>query len=60
MKARLWRNKADVDKFQEIVLPGNRNNTAIPVALGVCIDIAFVQKINVLRDLNFDEHVHHI
>ena len=39
--------KANVDKFQGIILSGVRNNTAIQVSLDD-VDIAFVQKIDVL------------
>ena len=53
--------KANVDKFQGIILSGGRNNTAIQVSLDD-VDIAFVQKIDVLGvcidgKLNFNEHV---
>ena len=53
--------KANVDKFQGIILSGGRNNTAIQVSLDD-VDIAFVQKIDVLgvcieRKLNSNEHV---
>ena len=56
--------KANADKFQGIVLPGNRKNTDVHVTLGD-IDIAFVQKIDVLGvcidgKLNFNEHVRRI
>ena len=39
--------KANADKFQRIVLPGNHKNTDVYVTLGD-IDIAFIQKIDVL------------
>ena len=50
--------KANVDKFQGIILSGGRNNTTIQVSLDD-VDIAFVQKIDVLgvcidRKLNFN------
>ena len=53
--------KANVDKFQGIILSGDRNNTAIRVSLDD-VDIAFVQKIDVLGvcidgKLIFNEHV---
>ena len=53
--------KANVDKFQGIILSGGRNNSAIQVSLDD-VDIAFVQKIDVLGvcidgKLNFNEHV---
>ena len=53
--------KANVDKFQGIILSGGRNNTAIQVSLDN-MDIAFVQNIDVLGvcidgKLNFNEHV---
>ena len=53
--------KANVDKFQGIILSGGRNNTAIQVSLDD-VDIAFVQKIDVLGvcingKLNFNEHI---
>ena len=53
--------KANVDKFQGIILSGGRSNTAIQVSLDD-VDIAFVQKIDVLGvcidgKLNFNEHV---
>ena len=53
--------KANVDKFQGIILSGGRNNTAIHVSLDD-MDIAFVPKIDVLGvcidgKLNFIEHV---
>ena len=53
--------KANVDKFQGIILSGGRNNTAIQFSLDD-VDIAFVQKIDVLGvcidgKLNFNEHV---
>ena len=56
--------KANVDKFQGIILSGGRNNTAIQVSLDD-VDIAFVQMIDVLGvcidgKLNFNEHVWHI
>ena len=64
MKPKLWLNgflKANVDKFQGIILSGGRNNTAIQVSLDD-VDIAFVEKIDVLGvcidgKLNFNEHV---
>ena len=56
--------KANADKFQGIVFPGNRINTDVHVTLGD-INIAFVQKIYVLGvcidgKLNFNEHVRRI
>ena len=56
--------KANADKFQGIVLAGNRKNTDVHVTLGDT-DIAFVQKIDVLGvcidgKLNFNEHVRRI
>ena len=39
--------KANVDKFQGIILSGGRNNTTVHVSLDD-VDIAFVQKIDVL------------
>ena len=53
--------KANVDKFQGIILSGGRNNTAIQVSSDD-VDIAFVEKIDVLGvcidgKLNFNEHV---
>ena len=56
--------KTNADKFQGIVLPGNRKNTDVLVALGD-IDIAFVLNNDVLgvcidRKLNFNEHVRRI
>ena len=52
--------KANTDKFQGIVLPGSRNHTICSGFSGG-VDIAFVQKINVLgvsidAKLNFNEH----
>ena len=56
--------KANADKFQGIILPGGRENKDVQISLG-CVDIAFVQKIDVLGvyidgKLNFNEHVHRI
>ena len=55
--------KANADNFQRIVLPRNRRNKDVDVALGD-IDIAFRQKIYVFvfgvwidGKLNFNEHV---
>ena len=53
--------KANVDKFQGIILSGGRKNTAVQVSLDD-VDIAFVQKIDVLGvcidgKVNFNEHV---
>ena len=56
--------RANVNKFQGIILSGGRNTTAIQVSLDD-VDIAYVQKIDVLGvcidgKLNFYQHVCHI